>query len=213
MKKYIVLIIFILLSLLSFAQDTVRLIHTNYTCIFSKKLEYPVYVEWWATKDKVNCSTPLKRKDNFQPDPQLPMETDLIKDYVGSGYDRGHVCPAADNLCQTPQVQDECFYFSNMIPQPHTLNAGIWKTLETYTRQLAVENDSVHVWAGAIGSVKTFGSHNVSVPSKCWKVIYIKKTKEFKSYIFDNSNEKIKDLNTCLIRIEELEKMTGFKFN
>jgi hypothetical protein len=44
-------------------------------------------VEWWITRAKVNCPTPLKRKDNFKPDPLLPIETDLAKDYVGSGND------------------------------------------------------------------------------------------------------------------------------
>lgn len=211
MKKTILLLSIILFSLLSFSQDTIRLKHTNYTSVFSKSKRYPVIVEWWLTKSMVTCTTPLKRKDNFKPDPQLPKETNIASDYVGSGTDRGHMCPAADNLCQTQEVQNECFYFSNMVPQPHTLNAGSWKTLETKTREIALENDSVHIWCGAVGVIKTFGVNNVAVPLKCWKVIYIKKTKQFKSYIFPNTSEKF-ELDKLEVKKEDIEKLTGFKF-
>jgi endonuclease G len=193
------------------AQDTIRLKHTNYTSVYSKSLNYPVLVEWWETKAKDGCPVPLKRKDEFKADPLLPKETDLMKDYVGSGYDRGHMCPAASNLCSGDKVQSECFYFSNMTPQPHTLNAGSWKTLETQTRALAIEKDSVHVWCGSVGKLRTFGTHNVTIPLKCWKVIYIKKTKEFRAYIFPNTSEKI-TLEKLLVRKEDIEKLTGYKF-
>lgn len=211
MKKILILAIFTIVSLTLNSQDTIRLKHTNYTSVFSKSKHYPILVEWWVTKVKVNCSKPLTRKDNFKPDPLLPKETDLINDYKGSGYDRGHMMPAADNLCQTPEVQDECFYFSNMTPQPHTLNAGVWKTLETQTRLLAIEHDSIHVWCGAVGSIKTFGTKPVSVPSTCWKVIYIKKTKEYRAYIFPNTSDKPK-LESLKVRKEDVEKLSGFKF-
>ena len=212
MKKTTIFTLLLLFSLVSFSQDTIRVIHTNYISVFSKSKRYPVLVEWWLTKSKVNCSSPLKRKDNFKPDPKLLKETDIMSDYVNSGFDRGHMCPAADNLCQTQEVQDECFYFSNMVPQPHTLNAGSWKTLETQTRIIATEKDSVHIWCGAVGSLKTFGANKVSVPTKCWKVIYIKKTKEYKSYIFPNTSEKF-ELEKLEVKKEEVEKLTGFKFN
>jgi len=211
MKKLFLFKLLLLISITTFSQDTVRIKHINYTTVFSKSKRYPVLVEWWLTKSMVTCPTPLKRKDNFKPDPQLPKETDIAADYVGSGTDRGHMCPAADNLCQTQEVQDECFYFSNMVPQPHTLNAGSWKTLETKTRETALENDSVHIWCGAVGVIKTFGVNNVAVPLKCWKVIYIKKTKQFKTYIFPNTSEKF-ELDKLEVKKEDIEKLTGFKF-
>ena len=63
------------------AQDTVRLVHKEYLTVFSKSLKYPVLVEWWLTKEKVNCTNPIPRKDQFIPDPLLASETDLTKDY------------------------------------------------------------------------------------------------------------------------------------
>jgi len=154
MKKIFILIIGLMLSLTVLGQDVVILKHTNYTSHFSKTKRYPILVEWWETRAKVACSTPLARKDNFKPDPKLPIETNIGKDYVGSGYDRGHLMPAKSNQCQTQAIQDECFYYSNMSPQTHRLNAGDWKSLETLTRQLALNQDSVRIWAGNIGEIK-----------------------------------------------------------
>lgn len=192
------------------AQDIVRLEHTNYISLYSKSKHYPVMVEWWATKSKVSCTNPLPRKDNFKPDPLLPMETDLSDDYKGSGLDRGHMMPAADNLCQTPQVQDECFYFSNMSPQYHSLNAGDWKGVETLERQIAFQKDSVHVWCGNIGEIKKIGT--VSVPEKCWKVIYVKSTNEWMAFLFTNDKSKPDGFENNRVDVKVIEKLTGFKF-
>ena len=214
MKRFLYSIAIVLLSLLfvSSAQNKneVVLKHTNYTSTFSISKKYPVMVEWWVTKAKVNCPTPLKRKDNFKPDPLLPQHTDIAKDYVGSGYDRGHMMPAADNLCQTQQVQDESFYFSNMAAQTHRLNAGDWKSLETLTRDVATISDSVHVWAGNIGEIKKIGK--VSVPKQCWKVFYVVRNKEWFAYLFENDQSKPDGINNNKVDLADIEKLTGLKF-
>ena len=209
MKK-IIIIPLLLSFLLSFSQDTVRLTHNKFTTIYSKSKAYPVLVQWWVTKKQVSCPTPLKRNDKFVPDPLLPKETDLLEDYKGSGTDRGHMMPAAQNLCQTPAVQDECFYFSNMSPQYHSLNAGDWKSVETMEREWAKKDDSVHVWCGNIGVAKKIGK--VSVPKQCWKVIYFVKTKEWMAFLFNNDTSKPDGINNNLVDKKEIEKLTGFKF-
>lgn len=212
MKKLFTLIAFSLLVTLSFAQDLVTIKHTNYTTTFSKSKKYPVKVEWWITKAKVGCPTPLARKDNFKPDPQLAAETNLGADYVGSGTDRGHNMPAAENQCQTPAVQDECFYFSNMTPQYHSLNAGDWKSVEVLERQIAITNDSVHVWCGSVGVAKTLGTQKIAVPTQCWKVIYVVKTKEYLAFLFNNTTDKPTGVNSHKVLVSDIEKLSGFKF-
>lgn len=214
MKKLLTLLA-VLLSVvtISYSQDTVRIKHTNYTTVYSKSLKYPVLVEWYATKAKVACTNPLPRKDQFAPDPLLPSETNLAKDYIGSGTDRGHMCPAADNECSGPKVLTECFYFSNMAPQYHSLNAGDWKSVETLCRDLASKNDSVHIWAGSIGVAKTLGADKVAVPTECWKVIYVVKTKEWLAFEFKNTTDKPTGVNSHQVTVKDIEKLTGFKFN
>jgi endonuclease G len=198
------------ITVFTFAQDVVVLKHTNYTSHFSKSKKYPVMVEWWITRAKVGCPTPMARKDNFKPDPLLPNETNLFEDYKGSGTDRGHMMPAAENLCQTPAIQDESFYFSNMAPQYHSLNAGDWKSVETMEREWARKDDSVHVWCGNIGEAKRIG--RVAVPKQCWKVIYFVKTKEWMCFLFDNNTSKPDGIHNNLVDKSDIEKLTGFKF-
>lgn len=208
--RTLILIFLISLVNIGFGQDTVRLKHTNFTTVFDKSKKYPVLVEWWTTKAMVSCVNPLKRKDNFKPDPKLPLETDIAKDYVNSGMDRGHMMPAADNLCQTQQVQDECFYFSNMAAQYHRLNAGDWKSLETFVRYEAQKKDSIRVWTGNIGEIKKIG--RVSVPKQCWKVIYIKNERKFRGFLFENDLSTPNGFEDNEVPVEKIEKLTGFKF-
>lgn len=210
MKKFFTLILVLFLALGLKAQDVVQLKHLNYTSHFSKSKKYPVMVEWWETKIKIGCPNPLPRKDNFKPDPLLPNETNIGADYVNSGYDRGHLMPAKSNQCQTSFVQDECFYYSNMAAQTHRLNAGDWKSLETLTREWAVKQDSIHIWAGNVGEIKRIGK--VAVPKQCWKVVHIKKSNEWFFYLFENDQSNPDGINNNKVTREDIEKLTGFKF-
>jgi endonuclease G len=210
MKKLLLLTTLLFAFVVTFSQDVVVLKHTNYTSHYSKSKKYPVMVEWWETKAKIACVTPLPRKDNFKPDPLLPTETDLVNDYVGSGYDRGHLMPAKSNQCQTQSVQDECFYFSNMAAQTHRLNAGDWKSLETLTREIAAREDSVHIWAGNVGEIKRIGK--VAVPKQCWKVVYSKTSNEWMFFLFENDLSNPDGINNNKVLREDIEKLTGLKF-
>lgn len=210
MKKISSLVILLFISVTLFAQDIVVLKHTNYISHFSKSKRYPVMVEWWETRAKIGCPTPLPRKDNFKPDPLLPNETNIGNDYVNSGYDRGHLMPAKSNQCQTPAVQDECFYYSNMAAQTHRLNAGDWKSLEVLTREVAVKEDSVHIWAGNVGELKKIGS--TSVPKQCWKVVHFKKSNEWMAFLFDNDQSKPDGIYNNKVELIDIEKLTGLKF-
>ncbi len=231
MKKTGTLSLFILLfALNTFGQHhpTEVIHHTHYSTTYDKKLHYPILVEWWDYIERCSCDDPLPRTDKFEPDPEDPINTDLEDGYKKlnkyrtslklKGYDRGHMCPAADNQCFGSVALDECFYFSNMAPQTHALNAGDWKTLETRTRKLAIGDpghdipayDSIHVWCGSIGAAEVH--ENITVPEKCWKVIYIKKLHQYEAYIFDNTFEKSKGLDHWKTTVSEVEMLTGFTF-
>ena len=88
--------------------------------------------------------------------------------------------------------------------------SGIWKTLEVQTRTWALEQDSIHVWAGAVGDKGKIGT--VTVPTQCWKVIYIKKSKEWMAFLFDNNKEKPGSLHAVQVPVEDIQRLTLLKF-
>ena len=206
MKK-ILLLILILASFAGLSQNTVTIVHTNYTTVFDTVKHYPKVVSWWLTKKEIGCK--VVRKNQFGPDPQLRKQSDLQSDYVNSGYDRGHNQSFEDNACMDANVQKECFYFTNMCPQWHKVNAGSWERLEINCRKIAAQCDSVHVWAGSLGEAKKIG--RVSVPLFCWKVFYIKSMNQWKAYIFDNSKDDSGNKNPETT-VEAIELQTGLKF-
>ena len=208
MKKCL-LALLLLVSFTVTAQDVVILAHKAYTTHYSKSKHYPVKVEWWITKASLTCPIKAKRSDKFIIDPKLPTETNLQSDYTGAGFDRGHNFPAADASCDQV-ANDESFYFSNMTAQYAALNRGDWKTLEMLSRELALKDDSIHVWTGSIGVANKIGT--TSVPTKCWKVIYVKKSKEWMAFIFDNNTTKADGLNNNKVSVAAVEKLTRFKF-
>ena len=210
MKKLVLFTTMLFTFVTTFSQDILILKHTNYTSHFSKSKKYPVIVEWWETKAKVSCPNPLPRKDAFQPDPQAILETDIKADYVGSGYDRGHMSPAASNQCQTADVQIQSFYMSNMAAQTHRLNAGDWKSLEVLTRDISSKQDSVHIWAGNVGEIKRIG--RVAVPKQCWKVVYVKASNEWMAFLFENDQSNPDGINNNKVDLTDIEKLTGLKF-
>jgi endonuclease G len=166
---------------------------------------------WWDTKAKVKCMQPLKRNNTFAPDPLLPDETNLAKDYLKSGFDKGHNDPCDDNLCQTDQVQRECFYFSNMAAQYHAFNAGSWENLEKITRNIASTVDSVYVRCGSIGELKMIG--RVYVPTQMWKVLYIKAQHTYRAFLFNNTiDDSGNGKNGNEVPVATIIKLTGFKF-
>ena len=215
MKKKI-LVALALIALLSIfttlalhAQDVVTLKHKAYTTYYSKSKHYPVKVEWWITKASLTCIDKVKRGDKFIPDPLLPAETNLQTDYTGAGFDRGHNMPAADAVCDQV-ANEESFYFSNMTAQYPALNRGDWKTLEMLSRETALKYDSVRVWAGSVGVANKIGT--TSVPTQCWKVIYIVKTKEWMAFVFDNTTDKADGINNNKVAVADVEKLTRLKF-
>ena len=194
------------------AQDTVTLEHTYYTSHFVNSKHIPWFVEYTLHKKDVDCKAPLKRTDNFKPDPLNKKFTDLEDDYKGTGYDRGHCMPAADNQCHGKKAMDECFYFSNMFPQTHRLNAGAWKTLEENERDMAVANDSIFVCIGSYGTLEKIGKEKVVVPKYCWKVIYNYKTEDWSAYIFPNTEDVTGKPEDFATTVEDIESKANIEF-
>ena len=209
---WIVLLIFIVGSI-SHCQshDTVTIRHKFYATTFNTSLRFPIVVKYWLTKKMQDCGKKSKRTDKFTPDPQLPEFTDLKKDYYKSGYDEGHNMDAFDNSCDSIGMI-ESFYFSNMSPQTHRLNAGAWKRLEEYARAKAATFDSVLIWCGSVSLKSKKHIGKVRVPDYCWKIVYTRKTGAVEAYSFKNNKVKPIALSSYKVPLDSVEHLSGLKF-
>ena len=104
---------------------------TGYSLEHNEKTEQSFWVAYELTKEEVSGT--VKRKDAFRSDPTISTGSAVLSDYKGSGYDRGHLAPAAD-MKWSKKVMSESFYMSNMSPQDPSFNRGIWKKLEEKVR-------------------------------------------------------------------------------
>lgn len=154
--------------------DSVNLIieHAGYSFRYSEPHEQPLWVAYELTAAETMKS--VERTDRFIPDPKVPTGTATNKDYEKSGYDRGHLAPAAD-MGWSAQAMAESFYFSNMSPQIPEFNRGIWKNLEGLVRNWAQVNGSIYIVTGPVlkPGLKTIGPNRVSVPEHYYKVVLI----------------------------------------
>lgn len=143
--------------------------HAYYSLSYNEIHEQADWVCYRLTKNMITGTA--QRKNNFKADAKIRTGSAALADYKGSGYDRGHLAPAAD-FKFSQAAMDQSFYMSNMSPQNPSFNRGIWKNLEELMRAWAYEYGSIHIVTGPIfGSSETIGKNLVSVPSHYYKAI------------------------------------------
>ena len=120
----------------------------GYTVSFNPELNIPNWVAWELNSSKLVEKE--SRAGHFYPDPDIPRGIAVeTGDYSNSGYDRGHMCPAADNKWDK-QAMRESFYMTNICPQHHNLNRGDWKELEDDCRRWVEESGTIYIVCGPI---------------------------------------------------------------
>lgn len=118
----------------------------------------------------------IRRSNDFRADPLVPSGSATPEDYKHSGYDKGHMAPAAD-MGWSEITMSESFYMSNMSPQDPMCNRKVWADIENSTREFAKREGSTFIITGPIFSTnevkKTIGTQNkVTVPDAYYKIIY-----------------------------------------
>lgn len=166
---------------------------------------------WVAWSLSANDVGPVPRSNSFREDDDLPNS--FLKagadDYHGSGYDRGHLCPSEDRTSSF-FLNQETFLMSNMLPQTPELNRGPWKFLEAYCRKLAQRGNRLEIYTGSIGS-KDRLSGKIPVPAYFWKVV--KYNGSVFAVLIPNARALEKNWKKYLIEVQELEKLTKYKFS
>tara|TARA_Y100001970_G_scaffold290516_1_gene424523 strand:- start:88 stop:1014 length:927 start_codon:yes stop_codon:yes gene_type:complete len=184
----------------------------GFTVSYNETHEQANWVAYELTASELNGSA--KRTNNFSKDPRIKTGSALSSDYTNSGYDRGHLAPAAD-MTWSQSVMRESFYMTNISPQQPGFNRGIWKKLESYVRQWAYDNQSIYIVTGGILSQTSgkIGSSGVSIPNYFYKVILDYTKPEIKGIAFILPNQSSKrSIQSYAVTIDKVEEMTGIDF-
>ena len=187
----------------------------GYALGYSEKYEQPLWVAYKLTATEVR-SKAARRSEDFRSDPAIPSGSAAPEDYKNSGYDRGHLAPAAD-MSFSVQAMSESFYMSNMSPQTAGFNRGIWKDLESKVRDYALYNREIYVVTGPIFTNKepvlTIGRNKAGVPEKYYKVLLDCSGSKPKAigFILDNRGSNL-PLSAFAVTVDEVEEMTGLDF-
>lgn len=188
--------------------------HKYYTLSYNERHEQAEWVAYVLTRERLQMEW-QDRPDLFEADPKVRSGSASLSDYRGSGYDRGHLVPAADMAFNTTAIT-ETFYLSNISPQARDFNKGIWKELEELTRDWAVKFKKIYVVTGPIlkdGGKGKIGNNEVTVPSAFYKVLLDLSSPDQKAIAFIVPNEVSYDpLFKYAVSVDEVEKQTGINF-
>lgn len=196
----------------SFSNSEIILKRIAYTSSYDAKNKIPKWVAWHLTAE--HTFGEQRRLSNFIVDEDVPSPRAEIIDYKGSGYDRGHMCPAGDNKWGFEPMR-ETFLLSNICPQNTNLNCGDWNELEIKCREWASKYGDIYIVTGPILYKKehyTIGPNKVTVPEAFFKVILCMKG-EPKGIGFIYKNEACnKPTSSYVNSIDDVERITGIDF-
>ena len=171
------------------------------------------------TADSVQGNSDRSKFD-FQEDPLIPVVLRATKeDYRGSGFVRGHLCPAADARF-SDEAMMETFYLSNISPQCSAFNRGYWLMLERHIRELARQHGVIHVYTGGLYlpqneadgkryvKYQVIGASDIAVPTHYFKIVLGETNSPIEAFILPNEIPLAEFMTT----IEKVEKSAGIVF-
>ena len=183
-----------------------------YTVSYNHDTRQPNWVAWALTGEHASGKLP---RGKFADDEEMPAPVGTLADYYNSGLDRGHMCPAGDNKW-SQQAMDECFLMTNMCPQNHSLNAGVWNTIEQQCRNWAKQYGKVYIVCGPIFLNKEhrkLGKNKVVVPDAFFKVVlHTGKNPQAVGFICRNQSQKGRKKTEFVNSVDEVERITGYDF-
>lgn len=159
-------------------RDSVLVNSDIFTIMYSEKFEQPIWIKY-----KVQCSSGTASRTGMDFYVNDSIHTSDDEDYINNEYDKGHLAPAASFNC-TREMLYKTFTYLNCSLQHQSLNRGVWKSLETYERELA-KNYDVHVF------IKTeFSSTTLKTGAKIPLSYYKQITYNGKTECYFFKNEK-----------------------
>ncbi|MGB7393698.1 MAG: DNA/RNA non-specific endonuclease [Pricia sp.] len=186
--------------------------HGYYTLSYNEPFEQAEWVAYQLKKE--HLTSDQRERPFFIEDPKVKTKSADWRNYKGSGYDRGHLCPAGDRRF-SEQAYNETFYTSNISPQDRDFNAGVWNRLEQQVRDWARRYDELFVVTGGVlePGLQEIGEEDVDVPKYYYKIVARGEPKAPKilAFLF-LGRESTKPLREFTVSVDEIEQRTGIDF-
>ncbi len=200
----------------NFLPDTVEghqiVTYTQFTLSYNEEHEQADWVAYELTKQEVESSQP--RCNCFKTDKSITTGSANKKEYASTGFDLGHLCPAADNN-MSAEANRESFLMSNISPQLPGFNRGAWKKLEELVRDFAVKYDTLYVVTGPVflNNLGSIGKDSITIPGYFYKVLLRKEGNKFYSMAIMMPQLGATDnFRAYVIPVNALESITGIDF-
>lgn len=187
--------------------------YEGFTVGFNTEMHMPNYVVWTLDPSETEGEN-TRQNVQFQEDTRIAGCATLA-DYRNSGFDRGHMAPAAD-MKWSEKAMADCHYLTNICPQHNRLNAGAWSTVEKNARKWALRHGPLVIVCGPVLSdrlSRTIGTTPVPVPERFFKVIIAPFAKEPMGIGFIMPNGYVEGgAQATVVSIDQVEEITGFDF-
>ncbi len=184
--------------------------HAYYTLSYSISDRQSEFAYYYLSPQSINGAQ--SRTDDFRIDPLVKANPVSSTAYQGSGYDRGHLCPAAD-MALNQTSMSETFYMSNMSPMTPAFNRGIWSSVESWVRESALSNGGLYVVTGPIlnGSCGSL-SGGIIIPCSFYKIAFKGGSNpKVIGFILSNSGSSL-PIRNFAVTVDEIERRTGINF-
>jgi endonuclease G len=147
----------------------------------------PLWSAEYLTRASLRAAREVQREDNFHAEASLPQEDQAqLSDYAHSGFDRGHMSPAAD--MPTVQAKIESFSLANIVPQNRKNNQLLWAAIESATRHIVQQRGELYVITGPLFEGEQINRINdrVFIPTHIFKAVYDPQAKEAAAWLAPN---------------------------
>lgn len=186
----------------------------GYIVSYNKDTKTPNWVAWHLSASRTEGHVERPNAGAFHEDAEVPAPRAQNEDYKGSGWSRGHMCPAGDNKWDSIAMY-ESFLLTNVCPQRANLNSGVWNQIEIICRQWATKYGDLDIVCGPIyynQKHDTIGVNKVVVPDAFFKVILCLQDKpKGIGFICINMKEN-REIGFYVHSINQIERITGYTF-
>lgn len=185
---------------------------TSYITSYNKDTKIPNWVAWNLSGS--HTDGPFKRMSNFYEDDDVPSPRATLDDYRGSGWSRGHMCPAGDNKWNEWAMYDT-FSLTNVCPQNASLNSGLWNSIEMDCRNWARKFGDIYIICGPIfmnREHEVIGVNKVLVPEAFFKVVLCLNGKPKGIGFIVRNTDGTKKRDLYYNSIDQVERITGMDF-